>query len=192
MKAHKLTETLVYESVLGPEKGYSIDREKIKEDAIHGYLKSKKRDNFKNSIKYKDYEFYYVSQETEFLNSFIRDEFFIKTKEKISLHDKYINVMERFEQSYLRNNINLGSYKESPWYTCVYCCDVLKDSSELVIEYNNHLNRKNIMNFKLENNKIFIFPSTLKFFFSENIGTEPNIFIIFNYDLRGKTNPHAQ
>ena len=166
MKDHKLTETIVYESILTPDKGYNIDKEKIKKDIILGYRKDKRKNNFEHSIRYKDYEFDYVSTETNFLNIFIRDEFFVKTRQKIHLREKYINVMEHLEQSYLRNNI-----------------DVLKDSSELVIEYDDNINKKNIIKFKLENNKIFIFPSTLKFFFSENIATEPNLFIVFNYDL---------
>ena len=186
MKDHKLTETIVYESILTPDKGYNIDKEKIKKDIILSYRKDKRKNNFKHSIRYKDYEFDYVSTETNFLNIFIRDEFFVKTRQKIHLREKYINVMEHLEQSYLRNNIDPNSYRESPWYTCVYCCDVLKDSSELVIEYDDNLNKKNIIKFKLEDNKIFIFPSTLKFFFSENIATEPNLFIVFNYDLEDK------
>ena len=67
-----------------------------------------------------------------------------------------------------------------------YIIKVKPNSDPLVIEYDDNLNKKNIIKFKLEDNKIFIFPSTLKFFFSENIATEPNLFIVFNYDLEDK------
>jgi len=191
MKDHKLSKTVVYESVLTPDRGFNIDREKVKKDAIHGYLESERKNNLKDSAQYKDYKFKYVSQETILLNVFIRDEFFVQTKEKIVLDDKYINVMEHLEQSYLRNNVDVTCYERSAWYTCIYCCDVTKDSSELIIQYDNNIDKENIVKFKIENNKIFIFPSTLKYFFSENLATDPNIFITFTYKIVEKIGPYA-
>ena len=191
MKDYKLSKTVVYESVLTPDRGFNIDREKVKKDAIHGYLESKRKNNLKDSVQYKDYEFKYVSQETILLNIFIRDEFFVQTKEKIVLDDKYINVMEHLEQSYLRNNVDVTCYERSTWYTCIYCCDVTEDSSELIIQYDNNIDKENIVKFKIENNKIFVFPSTLKYFFSENLSTDPNIFITFTYKIIEKIGPRA-
>lgn len=191
MKGHKLAETVVYESILTPDRGFNIDRDRIKEDAIQAYLEPKRKNNLKDSVQYKDYEFKYISQETIFLNGFITDEFFVKTKEKVVLEDKYINVMEHLEKSFLKNNVDVTSLKSSAWYTCIYCCDVTKNSSELVIQYDNNIEKENLKKFKIENNKIFIFPSILKYFFSENLATDPNIFITFTYKITDKLGFYA-
>lgn len=183
MKKDILTEINVYYTTLSPQRGHSIDNEKIKAEAVKGYVLSAKRMEEKDCWEYKDYKFISPCEELNFLDTAIKDEFFAATKKLIKLKDRWVNVYEHLEQGYSRNNLFLNSYFESPWYTCIYCCDVVENSSELVIEYDDVTKINKLNKYKIENNKLFIFPSTLRYFFSENFSEKPNIFITHTYKL---------
>ena len=183
MRKDILTEINVYHTVLSPQRGYNIDNKKIKAEAVKGYVLSAKRMEVKDCWEYKDYKFISPCTELSFLDTAIKDEFFAATKKSLKLKDRWVNIYEHLEQSYSRNSLYLNSYAESPWYTCIYCCDVVKDSSELIIEYDNVTKINKLNKYKIENNKLFIFPSTLRYFFSENFSEDPNIFITHKYNL---------
>ena len=79
------------------------------------------------------------------------------------------------------NKRELKDLKNSPDYTCIYGVDVAKDSCELVIEYDDNRRKNRTWHIPLENNKFIIFPSTQRYFISQNKSKQMNIFLTMTY-----------
>ena len=60
------------------------------------------------------------------------------------------------------------------------CIDVLKDSCELVMEYDDNRRAGRTWHIPLQTNKFIIFPSTQRYFISKNKGCEMNVFLTVN------------
>ena len=72
---------------------------------------------------------------------------------------------------------------QSPDYTYIYGVDVAPDSCELVLEYDDHRRKGNTWHIPLENNKFIIFPSTQKYFISQNKSSAINVFLTTNLEI---------
>ena len=72
--------------------------------------------------------------------------------------------------------------KDAPDYTCVYVIDIAKDSCELVIEYDDNRRKNRTWHIPLVNNKFIIFPSTQRYFISQNTSKQMNIFLTMTYE----------
>lgn len=184
MKKTILTETAVYTGIIDSPKGYEINREKIKNEAIKGYVLNNKKHFIENTWEHKDYKLTRSIPELRFVEDYIRDFFKLKTKQTLEAPSYYVNVLEHLEQSYSRNNLDLNHLLNSPNYTMIYCVDVTDKSSSIVIEYDDHLRINKLYQIAVKNNMFIIMPSTLRYFISENLSEEPNVFITINYKVK--------
>ena len=137
-----------------------------------------------NTWEHKDYKLMRYIPELRFVEDYIRDFFKIKAGRVLEPKDYYVNILEHLEQSYSRNNLNLNHLLDSSNYTMIYCVDVTEKSSSIVIEYDDHLRINKLHQVPIKNNKFIIMPSTLRYFISENLSEDPNIFINITYRAR--------
>jgi|TARA_R100001530_G_scaffold69912_1_gene49548 hypothetical protein len=184
MKKTILSETAIYTGTIDSPKGYEIDREKIKKEAVQGYVLNNRKHFIENTWEHKDYKLMRYIPELRFVEDYIRDFFKIKAGLVLEPKDYYVNILEHLEQSYSRNNLNLNHLLDSSNYTMIYCVDVTEKSSSIVIEYDDHLRINKLHQVPIKNNKFIIMPSTLRYFISENLSEDPNIFINITYRAR--------
>jgi|TARA_R100000664_G_C2679826_1_gene88316 hypothetical protein len=184
MKKTILSETAIYTGTIDSPKGYEIDREKIKKEAVQGYVLNNRKHFIENTWEHKDYKLMRHISELRFVEDYIKDFFKIKAGVVLESKNYYVNILEHLEQSYSRNNLNLNHLLDSPSYTMIYCVDVTEKSSSIVIEYDDHLRINKLHQVPVKNNMFLIMPSTLRYFISENLSEDPNIFININYRAR--------
>jgi len=87
------------------------------------------------------------------------------------------------ERSHTRNQINPVDLGKSPDYTYIYGVDVSPDSCELVLEYDDNRRKNNTWHISLKNNKFIIFPSTQRYFISQNKSSQINVFLTANLEI---------
>ena len=144
-------------------------------------LKKRLSDNPKD-YGYEDYVGPYFKS-VNFLNDYIVDFFALDYKKDLLFQKHWGNIYLPMERSHTRNQINPLDMGQSPDYTYIYGVDVAPDSCELVLEYDDHRRKGNTWHIPLENNKFIIFPSTQKYFISQNKSSAINVFLTTNLEI---------
>ena len=158
-----------------------IDRKKIKNDILNSFVSEKRLSKNKKDYSYQDFEVPF-SKPLSWLRDYIRDHFKVDYHRTLIGKKEWGNVYSPGESSLARHQVEPLLLKNSPDYTCLYGLDVDKDSCELVIEYDDNRRKNRTWHIPLENNKFIIFPSTQRYFISQNKSNQSNIFLTINYE----------
>ena len=84
MKKTILSETAIYTGTIDSPKGYEIDREKIKKEAVQGYVLNNRKHFIENTWEHKDYKLMRHISELRFVEDYIKD---FHTGDKIKSSD---------------------------------------------------------------------------------------------------------
>ena len=157
-----------------------IDRKKIKNDIFNSFASGKRLSTNKKKYSYQDFEVPF-SKPLGWLKDYIRDHFRVDYNRTLIGKKEWGNIYRPYESSIARHQVDLVDLRNSPDYTCLYGVDVAKDSCELVIEYDDNRRKNRTWHIPLENNKFIIFPSTQRYFISQNKSKQMNIFLTMTY-----------
>ncbi len=157
-----------------------IDRTKIKNDILNSFVSETRLSNNKKDYSYQDFKVPF-SQPLEWLKDYLRDHFREKYGKTLIPQKDWGNVYGQNETSCTRHQVEPLLLKDSPDYICLYGIDVAKDSCELVIEYDDNRRKNRTWHIPLEDNKFIIFPSTQRYFISQNKSKQMNIFLTMTY-----------
>ena len=158
-----------------------IDRKKIKNDILNSFVSQNRLSNNKKDYSYQDFNVPF-SQPLERLQAYIRDHFKLDYYRTLIPKKEWGNIYNRNESSFTRHQVEPLLLKDSPDYTCIYGVDIAKDSCELVIEYDDNRRKNRTWHIPLQNNQFIIFPSTQRYFISQNKSKQMNIFLTINYE----------
>ena len=86
------------------------------------------------------------------------------------------------QKSFLRNQVDPVDLKNAADFTLIYVVECEKDSCELIIEYDDNRRKGRTWHIPLHNNYFYLFPSTQKYFISENKSEKINIFLTSTYE----------
>jgi len=159
----------------------TIDRAKIKNDILNSFAVGKRLSNNKKDYSYQDFEVPF-SKPLQWLKDYLRDHFRGDYDKTLILKKEWGNIYKPLESSISRNQVDLIDLKNSPDYTCLYVIDTAKDSCDLVIEYDDNRRKNRTWHIPLEDNKFIIFPSTQRYFISQNKSKEMNVFLTMTYE----------
>jgi len=159
-----------------------IDRKQIKNDIVNSFAFDKRLSKNNKNYSYQDLEVPY-SQPLQWLKDYIRDHFKEYSKTLMSKKE-WGNIYNPHESSFTRHQVEPLLLKTSPDYTCLYGVEVAKDSCELVIEYDDNRRKNRTWHIPLQDNKFIIFPSTQRYFISQNKSKQMNIFLTMTYEYR--------
>ena len=158
-----------------------IDRAKIKNDILNSFAFDKRLSQNKKDYSYQDWEVPF-SKPLQWLKDYLRDHFRVESHRTLVGKKEWGNVYGPHESSYTRHQVDPIYLKDAPDYTCLYGLDVAKDSCELVIEYDDNRRKNRTWHIPLEDNQFIIFPSTQRYFISQNKSKQMNIFLTMTYE----------
>ena len=158
-----------------------IDRAKIKNDILNSFASEKRLSKNKKDYSYQDFEVPF-SKPLQWLKDYLRDHFRAESHRTLVGKKEWGNIYNRSESSYTRHQVDPIRLLDAPDYTCIYGVDMAKDSCELVIEYNDNRRANRTWHIPLKDNQFIIFPSTQRYFISQNKGKQMNIFLTLTYE----------
>ena len=158
-----------------------IDRAKIKNDILNSFAFDKRLSKNKKDYSYQDFEVPF-SKPLQWLKDYLRDHFRVDYHRTLIPKKEWGNIYNQHESSVARHQVDLIDLKNSPDYTCLYGVEVAKDSCELVIEYDDNRRKNRTWHIPLKDNQFIIFPSTQRYFISQNKSKEMNIFLTITYE----------
>ena len=159
----------------------NIDRAKIKNDIINSFVSEKRLSKNNKDYSYQDFEVPF-SKSLQWLKDYLRDHFRVDYHRTLVGKKEWGNVYKSHESSFTRHQVEPLSLKDSPDYTCLYGVEVAKDSCELVIEYDDNRRKNRTWHIPLQDNQFIIFPSTQRYFISQNKSKQINIFLTMTYE----------
>ena len=157
---------LYYGEIITP-KGFEIKRDTIKNSILNSFIKEKRISNNIKDYSYVDYELEYC-QAHQWLQDYIRDHFRVKYDKALILKLHWGNVYEYNQKSFSRTTVDPVDLRNSPDYTLIYGVDVGKDSTGVVIEYEDNRRKGRTWHLPLNNNHFVMFPSTNQYFITPN------------------------
>lgn len=126
-----------------------------------------------------EYEKFYLYIKDSFKNINIDN----KTKKRTLVeHDRFSNVYLPNESSFLRSNIDKNDTLNSSDYTLIYAVDVVDNSSELIIKYDDNKRKDKLWKFPIMNNYFFIFPSNQEYYITKNSSNNINVYLTITYN----------
>jgi|TARA_R100001143_G_scaffold50657_1_gene45643 hypothetical protein len=158
-----------------------IDRKKIKNDIVNSFAFDKRLSKNNKDYSYQDFEVP-QSKTLEWLRDYIRDHFNSDYYKTLIIKKEWGNIYNPYESSVTRHQVEPLLLKTSPDYTCLYGVEVAKDSCELVIEYDDNRRKNRTWHIPLQDNQFIIFPSTQRYFISQNKSKQMNIFLTMTYE----------
>jgi len=149
---------------------------------LEGFVLKKRLSNNPKDYSYEDYVIPHFKS-LNFLNDYICDFFRLDYHHDLVFQKHWGNIYLPMERSHTRNQINPVDLGKSPDYTYIYGVDVSPDSCELVLEYDDNRRKNNTWHISLKNNKFIIFPSTQRYFISQNKSSQINVFLTANLEI---------
>lgn len=177
----ELEKKSIYWDYVHTPEGYEVKRDKIKSSALfHFFIEQNRLSGDPTNHTYNDFKVDYM-KEVDYFLALIRERYAQKKDRGLVLNKSWCNVYYPGEMSLSRNQLKIGNLEQSPDYTLVYGLDVVKDSTNLVIEW--ETNRKYTLNWTMpmENNKYAIFPSGCNYYFTKNKADQINVFFGATY-----------
>jgi hypothetical protein len=170
---------LIYGFVETP-KGFEIDRKKIKNDILHSYVNEKRVSDNDLDYSYQEYKITH-SQKLQWLFDYIRDHYRSEHDETLIIKKMFGTVIPANGRSINKNNIDPIDLKNAPDYTCLYGVDI-QGKCEITIEYDDCRRKGRTWKVSMENNKYYIFPSTLRYFITSSDTDKFNIILTTTYE----------
>jgi len=181
-----LSEIDLYTGEIKTPKGFEIQRTPIKNQIIQAYAGSLENPQNRISNNLKDYSYldYKLgfSQPLCWLQDHMRDFFRLNYHKTLIPKLTWGNIYKNQEQSFSRTSVDPVDLRNAPDYTFIYGIDVAEDSCELIIEYNDNRRAGRTWHIPMKNNFFTLFPSTQKYFISENKSKKINIFLTSTYE----------
>ena len=172
--------SLIHGSVDLP-KGFEIDRDQIRNDIIQSYVKKNRINDNPKAYSFDDYAVPF-SQPLQWLKDYLRDHIRVEHGFTLVERSSHGSVLHPKEQSYLRNQIEPVDLRNSADYTLIYIVDCEKESCQLVIEYDDNRRKGRTWHVPVKNNHFYLFPSTQKYFFTENKSEKLNVILTVTYE----------
>ena len=180
-----LSQLDTYTTQVGPDDGVVIHTDELKYQIYDSYILKR----FLN----KEHEDYIVKhcKAMDWLYNYIKDHFNRAFYEQ-SKWSRGLIPTSRFANLYLpqtsslsRCHVNPVDIKNSSDYTAIYAVDVGKYSSKIRIEYDDNRRKGRTWEWPVESNRLWIFPSILKYSITKNTSSQINIFFTENYYYLG-------
>ena len=181
MQKKVLSEIDLYYCEIKTPKGFEIKRDAIKNSILDSFIKEKKISNNIKDYAYSDFKIEHT-QALQWLQDYIRDHFLCEYSKTLINKLCWGNVYEYNQKSFSRANVDPVDLRNAPDYTFIYGVDVGKDSTGVVIEYDDNRRKGRTWHIPLNNNDFVMFPSTNKYFISPNKSKQMNIILTTTYE----------
>ena len=181
MECVELSKISLYYGTIDCPKGFEIDRKTIKNSIIQNYVSDQTLSNNSKDLTHRDFKVDY-SQPLQWLQDYIRDHFRLILNHTLVFKKQWGIVLEPYEMSYTRNNVDPVDLKNSPDYTLIYGVDIPKDSCQIVCHYNDNRRAGRTWHIPMENNKFVMFPSTQNYFISKNTSKDIITLLTITYE----------
>ena len=177
MEKKVLSQLEVYTGEIGPKKLIEIDRPKLRVDILESFV-------LKKLIKNRE-EDYVVpgSYPVDHIRIYLKDQFAFLYKDTLIFKNEFGSVYLPMQQSLNRNQIDPFSLENSPDVTCVYAVEMKERSSNLVLEYDDNRYKGKKWKFPMVNNRFWMFPSSCRYYFTQNKGDDLNVFLTLNFNI---------
>lgn len=176
-----LSEIDTYFGIVDMPKYFEINREELKSNLLSSVIKDKYFSNSSVMSTQFDYEMLNGKAFT-MLNTYLIENLKLKNGITIINNFNFGNIFNEKESSITKNLVNEHNLSSSPDYTCIYGIEVEKYSQQLIIEYPNKRLKENFSQVELKNNEYIIFPSILKYFFTQNTSNKTNTYLTIAYN----------
>ena len=162
-------------------KGINIDRNLIKKDILNSVANQRRLNDNPVSPAYYDYAVPF-SQALQWFHDYVRDHFKTEFKKTLIPTITWGNTYANYESSLNRLQIDPVDLKHSPDYVIIYGIDISDENCELVIEYDNNRRKNRTKHIPLKNNKFVIFPSTQRYYITQNKEKKLNVILTTVYE----------
>jgi len=161
-----LSEITLYCGDVEMPKGFEIDRKKLQEDILKSQINNKK---------------FPYSRAWDMLNTYIREHINVEYSFQLINKEIWGNVYKPKEISIPLLNIDPVDLRNSPDYTLLYGVNV-KDCS-VVIDYDDNKRKGKTWTIPIENNKFIMFPSTQRYYITNNQKDSLNFILTTAYEF---------
>ena len=181
MELVELSKISLYHGTIDCPKGFEIDRKKIKNSIIQNYVSHQTLSNNPKDLTNRDFKVDF-SQPLQWLGDYMRDHFRLHYGQTLVLKNQWGIVLEPYEMTYTRNNVDPVDLRNSPDYTLIYGVDVPKGSCQVVCHYNDNRRAGRTWHIPMKDNKFVMFPSTQNYFISKNTSKEVITLLTSTYE----------
>ncbi len=181
MQKKVLSEIDLYYGEIKTPKGFEIKRDTIKNGIVNSFITEKRISNNIRDYSYSDYVCEY-SQPLQWLQDYIRDHFKVEYNKTLISKLTWGNVYEYNQKSFSRANVDPVDLRNAADYTFIYAVDIGKDSTGIVIEYDDNRRKGRTWHIPLNNNNFVMFPSTNQYFISPNKSEQMNVILTTTYE----------
>ena len=181
MQKKVLSEIDLYYGEIKTPKGFEIKRDAIKNSILDSFIKEKKISNNIKDYAYSDFKIEHT-QALQWLQDYIRDHFLCEYSKTLINKLCWGNVYEYNQKSFSRANVDPVDLRNAPDYTFIYGVDVGKDSTGVVIEYDDNRRKNRTWHLPIKNNDFIMFPATQRYMITENTSNKLNTIVVINYE----------
>ncbi len=181
MQKKVLSEIDLYYGEINTPKGFEIKRNTIKNSILDSFIKEKRISKNIKDYSYVDYQLEY-SQAHQWLQDYMRDHFRSEYDKTLINKLSWGNVYDYNQKSFSRTTVDPVDLRNAPDYTFIYGVDVGKDSTGVIIEYDDNRRKGRTWHISLNNNDFVMFPSTQQYFISPNKSKQMNIILTTTYE----------
>jgi len=181
MQKKVLSEIDLYYGEIKTPKGFEIKRDIIKNKILDSFISQKRISNNIKDYAYSDYQLEF-SQANQWLQDYVRDHFNSEYAKTLVQKLSWGNVYDYNQKSFSRANVDPVDLRNAPDYTFIYGVDVGKDSTGIVLEYDDNRRKGRSWHIPLNNNDFVMFPSTNQYFISPNKSKQMNIILTTTYE----------
>ena len=181
MRKKVLSEIDLYYGEIKTPKGFEIKRDIIKNSILDSFIKEKRISENIKDYSYVDYQLEY-SQAHQWLQDYVRDHFKAEYDKTLIPKLHWGNVYAYNQKSFSRNTVDPVDLRIAADYTFIYGVDVGKESTGVIIEYDDNRRKGRTWHLPLNNNTFVMFPSTQQYFISPNKSKQMNIILTTTYE----------
>lgn len=182
MKKKVLSEIALYTGEVKRPKGYEVNRSQIKADIFQARLENKTVSDNPFDYRFFDYDLKY-SKEMGYVIENIQEYYKLNFNRSLEVVSTFGNILEYREQSFSRMCVDVPEKNQYPDLVMVYGVSVNKESTSVVIEYDDNKYKNQTWFKPIEDNEFAMFPSSQKFFITGNTAHEPNVFLIVTFKI---------
>lgn len=183
MEKKVLSEVAVYYGEVKRPKGYEINRPEIKANILQAQLQNKTVSDSEFSYRFFDYSLKDLfSKPMGHVHEYMQEYFKLKHGRTLLPVLSFGNILQHREQSFSRKCLDETCLKNEPDYIMIYGVDVSKDSTNVVIEYDDNRRNDKTWHVPLNNNGFVMFPTTQRFFITGNVYHSPNVFLLTTFE----------
>ena len=181
MQKKVLSEIDLYYGSINMPKGFEIKNDTIKNSILNSFINEDRISKNIKDYSYSDYKIPF-SQMLGWLNDYIRDHFNVEYHKVLVPKLSWGNVYDYNQKSFSRTTVDPVDLRNSCDYTFIYGVDVGKDSTGVVIEYDDNRRKGRSWHIPLNNNTFVMFPSTNQYFISPNKSKQMNVILTNTYE----------